>query len=348
MELFLLMLIPITWPFLAKYIWPHHISFAELGLNIALGVVIAFGGYLLSKNFEAYDSQVFNTYVVKKEKLKVSCEHSYTCNCRKVGKTTTCSTCYEHSHDFDWRVYSKNGYEFNIDRINRQGTQEPPRFTAVRLNDPVSYKDGYINYVKAAPDSLFNAAKDKFLLEKFQKELPEYPMAVYDYHYIDRVIPIGLTLEEKNVWNYEFQKMLSLLGETKKVNAVMVITASKDDNYALALRAKWVGAKINDVVVVIGAPEYPKISWVRVFSWSDAELFKVQLRDQLMGTTLDPRETTRIVGERINANYVIKNIKDFDYLENEVQPPMWLLIVLFFLTGAASIGLSLLFKETDI
>ena len=38
----------------------------------------------------------------------------------------------------------------------------------------------------------------------------------------------------------------------------------------------------NDVVVVMGTPSYPRIDWVQVLSWTDVELFKVQLRDELM------------------------------------------------------------------
>lgn len=347
MELLLLMLVPITWPFFAKYFWPHDISYSEMSLNIVLGILITFGGYLLSKNYEAFDQQVFNTYVVKKDQVKVSCEHSYVCNCRTINKTTTCSTCYEHAYDYDWRVFSQNGYEFNINRVDRRGTKEPPRFTAVKMNDPVSYTGMYVNYIKAVPESLFNAAKERAVIERFEKELPKYPLEIYDYHYIDRVLTSGLNLENGKEWNSEYQKMLSLLGSTKKVNSVLILTKNPDENYANAVRASWLGGKINDVVVVIGAPEYPKIAWVKVFSWSDSELFKVQLRDDLLKTTLDPKETTRIIGSKINQMYVIKNIKDFDYLETEVEPPLWLLILLFFLTASASVGLSILFTRTQ-
>lgn len=352
----LLLVFPLLWPFVAKAIWKHEITAAELAGNIAIGVVVVLIGWFGGRHLQTLDHEVLNGQVTGKTRQEVSCEHSYSCNCRQVcsgtGNSRTCSevcsTCHEHSYDVDWLLRTNVG-DIEIDRVDRRGTTQPLRFERAAVGDPVAKMHGYTNYVKAAPESLFNTAVEKAALARFSALVPAYPNRVYDYHYVDRVLAQGVNVPDLQAWNTDIAQRLRTLGPAKQVNLVVVFTSQKDPQYATALRAAWLGGKKNDVVVVFGAPAYPAIEWVRVVSWTDKELFKVQLRDALLSLkTADRTSVLQVVTEHVERLYVRKPMQDFEYLVHDIEPPLWLLLLLVLLSVAASVGASRYFANNRL
>src|SRR5690348_3424388 len=106
------------------------IDWQEFLMMLAAQAIVAGLSCLAISYQNTTDYQVINGEVTGKEQNRVSCEHSYECNCRqesyecgdsKNSRTCyrrVCDTCYEHSHDYDWDVYSNIG-TFTIDRIDR-------------------------------------------------------------------------------------------------------------------------------------------------------------------------------------------------------------------------------------
>ena len=347
-----LLLFPVVWPFVAKRIWGREITWAEMGLNIGIVVVVVSVVWQSGRYGKMSDTEIWNGQVTSKQQTWVSCSHSYSCNCRQSCSgsgssqscTETCDTCYEHSNDWDWDVASTAG-NFTIDRIDRRGSREPPRWSKVTVGEPVAREHTFINYIKAAPDSLFHVAGN---LSENTLPLPTYP-SVYDYQYANRVIPLGLSLPEASGWNTQLALALRKLGPTKQVNAIIIAVKTPDQNYAQSLEAHWLGGKKNDVVVVLGIPEYPKISWVYVMSWTKQELFKVELRDALL--TLGHVDNTPVVATieaGISKNFVRRHMAEFEYLKDEIDPPTWVMVIAFLLATAGSIGLSLFFRNFDL
>ncbi|KWA84280.1 hypothetical protein WL29_23270 [Burkholderia ubonensis] len=352
----LLLLVPLVWPFVAKAIWKHEITLGELATNLAIGVLVVLAGYYGSRYAQAYDVEIHNGRLISKNSETVSCEHSYTCNCRQVctgsGKdqscSTTCDTCYEHSYDVDWKLKTEVG-DIKVPRVDRQGTLEPPRFSRAQPGDPVSVEKAYQNYIKAAPDSLFNKATEDSLKAQFAGLLPAYPDDVYDLHYVNRVIVQGVPVPDLAQWNSDLQQLLATLGPKKQVNAVVVLTNLANPNFAEALRATWLGGKKNDVVVVLGVTQYPEVAWARVFSWTDRELFKVELRDELQNLhTLDRVKVLAAIRTHIERDFVRKSMKDFAYLQNEIEPPLWMVVLLAIVGLAVSVGVSMYFARNNV
>lgn len=351
--LLLLLIFPIIWPLVAKFIFKCEFTPLEIATNIAVGCLIVFVGWHVSRYAQTLDYEVWNGQVVSKDREQVSCSHSYSCNCRQScsgsGKdrscSTTCDTCYEHSHDYDWNVRTTIG-DLKIDRIDSQGVHQPQRWTAVAQGQPVAQTHSYTNYVKAVPESLFNKTD---LANASAAALPPYPLSVYDYHYLDRVIPVGVVVPDIAQWNTDLAYTLRDLGPSKQANVVIVITKSPDMKYTNALSAAWLGGKKNDVIVVIGAPEYPKIAWVDVISWTDKQLFKVQLRDDIMALSeVDRVKVMSTIHENIMKGFTRKHMADFEYLKDSLEPSagwMWFLGILSVLTSA---GLSILFSRIDL
>jgi hypothetical protein len=316
-------LLIIVW-MIAMKIFPHTVTWKEglisLGVQMVIVSAITFG----SMYGQGSDTQILNGEVTKKVREEVSCSHSYDCNCYNScsgsGSSRTCTricqTCYEHSYDVDWDVYSNIG-GLTIDRVDRQGLKEPRRWADVKIGDPFSREVGYYNYIKASPFSIFNKSE----LDKITA-VPPY-LAVYDYYKINRVINFGSPYKPTNELNDLLNNTLKVLGPEKKVNVVVVLH-NKGNLFSEVLRTKQLGGKINDVTVVIDVDKDGVFNHVAVFSWSKNDLVNVSLRDALLDIgKWDAVAMNGVIGYNINRYYERRNIEEFRYLDDEVEVPTW-------------------------
>lgn len=353
--LMLLLVFPLVWPWIAKRIWHRTITWPEMGLHIVIAAGLTAGVWFSGLAVKTMDMEILNGEVTGKHRQKVSCEHSYQCNCRPVfdtdseGNTRTsieCDTCYEHGHDVDWNIYSNIG-NFTIDRIDRQGVQEPPRWTLVQKGQPVAKQHMFVNYIRAVPESLFH--RDSSIKERFAELIPPYPDNVYDYWHVDRVIGVGVKIPELREWNRELEEVLRELGPKKQANVVVVFVNTTNTMYAHALEEAWLGGKKNDIVIVFGTTTYPKIDWVYVMSWTDDQLFKVKLRDELWHLGIvDRGKTLESIKRNTLSSFMRKPMADFEYLKDEIEPPLWVLILAALCAVGGSIALTIFFHRNEI
>jgi hypothetical protein len=337
------------------FIFLKGISLKEAGVVVLAQVIIAGSAAGIVSCANTHDVEVWNGKVTSKAPIHVSCSHSYQCNCitsencdskGNCTSTTTCQTCYEHSYDVDWDVHDSTGEVFSIDRIDRQGLNEPPRFRAVQMGEPTSSTHSYDNYVKASPDSLF---RHQGLEEKYAASLPENPQNVYDYYRLDRVVTVGLTLPDAAEWNAELADMNGDLGRRKQANAIVVIAKNVPDDWYYALEEKWVGGKKNDVVLVISVDEDMHVQWAKVMCWTTSELFKVKLIDDVMGDgTLMRGLVLGQLRSNIDANFVRKPMASFEYLKSRIVPSTleWIITVIGSLLVAG--GLIFVMQTNDV
>jgi hypothetical protein len=347
--LLLLLIVPVCWPVVSRYLFGNEITPQEVLIQMGATCVFVAGAWFAGQYGALHDIEIWNGSVTNKDQVYVSCEHSYQCNCITTCSgdpsvcTTICQTCYDHSNDWDWRVYTTVG-ELNIARIDRRGSDTPPRWSAVQLGEPASLPHDYVNYIKAVPDSLFG----KRNLDLTRYTIPSYPQ-VYDYYRYNRVLNGG-AVDGTFVsdLNTKLNAELKTLGGAKEVNIIVVFTKS-DPSYAYALESSWIGGKKNDVIVVVGAPSPPEIEWVDVITLglnSGNELLGITLSDTLTGMTLDNADEfgyniVSAVGEHFDR----KAMKDFEYLKDDIEPPTWLLILIIVISLLLSGGLTIYFKN---
>lgn len=342
---------PIFGTLIAKLIWKHEYDWAEISVTVGVSVLILtillFAGMYTSMA----DTQVINGQVTSKEKNRVHCSHSYSCNCRtscrSTGKSTSCSThcdtCYEHPYDYDWDVHTTVG-TITIDRVDRQGTREPPRWSSVQKGEPASKSVWYTNYIKGAPESLFNKA----LLMQKKYPIPAYPSAIHDYYRINRVVEVGVRVKDRATLNENLNLMLRQLGPAKEVNVVPVFT-SYDENFARALEAAWLGGKKNDIVVVTGIDKDQTIKWVYVFSWSKSSIINYEIKNRLKTLDkLDVNVYSDIIGEHIKTSFVRRPMSDFEYLKDEIDPPTWVVVLAAMLGLFGSLGMGFYFSKPGV
>lgn len=322
-------IVPIVWAILARFVFKNSICWKESGIIAGVGVLLLSIGYAIMMMSATDDVEILNGQVTGKEKVRVSCSHSYTCNCvtsctgsgANQSCSTICQTCYEHSHDFDWRVATTVG-KLEINRVDRQGTEEPPRWTAVQIGEPAAVENSYTNYLKAAPNSLFD-------MKLAESEIGKYNLppvnGVYDYYRYDPVIDLSGKVTNVKQWNAHLRHEMRRLGPLKQVNVVVVfVPASVGIEYASTLERARLGGKKNEVTIVIGVEE-TKIEWVQSFTFGRSSgngAVNVNLREDLiaLGTTSNPAAGVAAISSDVRSYFVRREMKDYEYLKNEIRP----------------------------
>lgn len=315
--------IAIIW-LIAVKLFPHTVTWKEGALMLGIQSILMVCVYYGSLYGKGHDVQILNGQVTNKYSERVSCEHSYKCRCYQScsgsGKnrscTEVCSTCYDHSYDMDWIVKSDIG-STEISRVNRQGTKEPPRWTAVYVGEPFSKESSYYNYIKASPFSIFNRND-----VENKVEVPVYP-SVKDYYKIERVIDFNSEYVHDGKFNAILNEKMKTLGPTKKVNLVVVLH-SLDKGFEEAYKNKSLGGKINDVTVLLKVDKEGNINSVNVYSWSKDDILNIKIRDSILDVgKFDDQKVADAITDNIATSYEGKDIKEFKYLDSEVELPDW-------------------------
>lgn len=343
-SLMLLLLVPIAVVVVAK-IWFHaEINWQELAIGFVVNILLIIAIHQLSIKYVMHDVEIWNGQVTGKARVEVSCDHSYSCACTTESDgSESCSVCYEHPNDYDWMVYSTAG-EIEVNRVDRQGEDQPPRWTKFQKEQPISIPHSFDNYVKAVPESVINAGP---MTEEEQAGYPAYPQ-VYDLQYVNRVI----AMPDQKWWNDTLAETLKTLGPMKQVNVVIVLVRTPQPlSYADQLTRAWLNGKKNDVIIVIGTQgDTTKIEWTRVIGWSKLPLFNIQLADAItqIGELNNKQQIHDAIVTQIKTNFVRTPMSDYDYLTSEIAPPTWALILGFFLSIIVSVCCSWYFYHNDV
>ena len=348
--LFLLLAVPLI---LAAAVWAWRREYRDswqiaVGVGV-VGVVIMIGGFYGSRAAATDDIEIWNGQVVSKAREHGSYQRAYECNCTtevrnskgEVTSPRTCQTCYEDHYTVKWSCNTTVG-DYTIESLDETSrrvysTPDPRRYTTIQKGDPVAKRSHYTNYVQAVPDSLFSTVYG--MKEKFEKAglLPNYPDNVYDFYRINRFITPGWAPADAAQWNERISMALREIGPRKQVNLIIVVAKTDDPNYEYALREKWEGANKNDVVVLIGSTAYPKIDFVRVISWTKVELFKIELQDDILAKGTIDQSIVDMAIAQINKNFDRRRMREFSYLENMIEPPVWVIYTILGLNAALAL-----------
>jgi len=335
----------------------RRIAFKEFLIQIGVQTFLIFLFSLFIGWQNTHDVEVWNGRITAKKTFHVSCEHSYQCNCyttcsggRNGSCTTHCSTCYEHWYDVDWEAYTSNGETIDIDRIDRQGIYEPPRWTAIQIGEPTALPHSFTNYVKAAPNSLFRKTG---LVEQYRDQIPRYPGNVYDYYHVNRFVAVNLKLPEqfKREFNQKLEDLNATLGRAKQVNIIVVMVTGMPEDYYYALEQSWIGGKKNDFIIVMNVNDIYKPTWVKAMAWSSNKMAEVVVADKLMqldvskGFSID--SVLDIAKDGIGKNFVRQPMNDYQYLSKEITPTLGQWIFFIIVGLIVSIGLGIFFLQND-
>lgn len=350
MQSFSLLLVPLLIALGAFLLGKKKVTHREFLIQVAISVVLAFGSVAICKNAGMSDINIHNGQIVAKKRQKVHCRHSYECNCNTVCSGSgshrscnrVCQTCYEHPYDVDWRVYTNINESFLIDTIDRQGLKEPPRWTQVKIGEPYSSVHSYHNYIKASPETLFrNDYKDN------KYPLPNYPSNIYDYHRLNRFITQGIKLRHIGLLNKKLSKINSIIGPKKEANFIIVLTKDMPEDYFYYLKSNWIGAKKNDIVLVMST-DGKSIQWADVMAWTQTQDVQVQLKDLFLGKPITSINALLDKSQQVIIEfYNRKPMEDFKYLTNSFHLSLTQWIVCFIINLLISIGITVYCWKND-
>lgn len=353
-----LCLIPILLAVAARFLLPNTITWRESAIKAGAACAVLALGYGLAAMSMTRDTEILNGAVTSKERNKVSCDHSYRCNCYTSCTTSSngsqsctehCSTCYEHSYDVDWDVLTTLG-TINIDRVDRQGLDEPERWTIVKVGDPVSRNNSYTNYLKAAPHSLFNTALAEAETKSYAGLIPDYP-EVYDYYHVTHALDVNAGVRNIKDWDHQLDLTLRDLGPGKQVNVLAVFVKGQSRSYKNVLERAWLGGKKNDVIVVFGV-NGETIEWVDAFTFGKTDgnhMLAVQLRDRLQAlkSTADASAGVAIIRSAVITHFNRVTMEKYKYLAEDAGPSATVIMVIVFVMLLAFGSLLYYFHVTD-
>jgi len=303
---------------------------------------------------DTHDTEILNSRISGKKKVYVSCSHSYRCNCRTVtsgsGKnkttSTVCDTCYEHSNDWDWDVYTGIGNTITINRVDRRGSNEPPRWTNVKINEPASVTHGYKNYIKASPGSLFRRTGQ---IDDEKQVFPVYPGDIFDYYRLNRLVLVdGAKVSDPYYWNADISELNAKIGAKKQANVIVVLTQNQTPDYFYKLEQHWIGGKKNDVILVANLGSDRKPTWVNVMTWENNEIFKIKVRDELLEKSSFERwDVIDVLERNIIKYHDRKPMASFEYLMATITPSTTEWIVSILIGVFISVGMSIFFHKNE-
>lgn len=356
-------LIPvIAWIAFAKFWLKHHFSVKELAAQAVLSVFAIGLLFMTSDLVQTGSTKLVNGEVTAMRPVKKSCpvgwvsfpdDHCTNYYTRMVKSGEVCSTdskgnrsctdtyTTEYWHVYPWErryfVDSDIPETFEIDRVDAQGVNTPPRFAQVMKGDPVTVERFYRNYIRAAADTLFRN-------EKVEPLKITYPR-VFDYYRVDRVIYDGVQADTavRTEWN---RTISDLNRDVRKTGAnVILVLTSQPEAYAERLAFTWRGHNINDVVVTLGVDaDGQRVSWADVRSWSGESLVNVRIKDAITGLgRVSPAEINEAIKAAVSESYKLRDMKEFEYLKHDIPTPAITLIIAFLLVFVATPGLTYIF-----
>lgn len=357
-----LLAIPLITPLVAKRIWHTSINWTEMVISMVLVSAIVAGVWQAGVFSMTSDVEIWNGKITDKQMNDGHYVRSYECNCTtscsgsgsNQSCTTSCDTCYEDHYTRSYDGYSTVGnWTFDsIDttwRMTRDAFPPPASYTNCVVGEPASRPHAYTNYVQAVPESLFH---DDSTITTYADKVPAQPN-VYGFYKFNRVIQVGTNYAHATELNMILNNALRSLGPLKQANIIVILTNIDDPNYRYAVERKWLGGEKNDITLFVGL-EGTTIKWVDVMTWAlnkGNEMFHVKLRDAVkaLGTIDDVNALSNVVVTTTKNLYDRPHMKDFEYLEEDIQPADWVIILAVILALGGSIGMTILFhyKEVD-
>jgi len=277
--------------------------------------------------------------------------------CSGEGKDKRChavqdyKTQYNYIYPWERKYWLDSNVKetFYIPRVDAQGRYEPPRYTSAYVGEPVAAQKSYTNWIRGASNSVFH--EDGKAEEKYLNILPKYPIEVYDYYRVDRVIAVG-NVSVPNYVNGLLSNLLKDLGPNKQMNVILVLVDTKvaSEDFPYAVRRFWQGFKKNDAVVFMGVND-GKLAWAESMSWSKQSIYDITIRDSLsegIGQPINFPNVINKISETAKAHYERREMKEFEFLKSQIPVPTWLTVMALVLSVGGSIGLVFVFHHIDL
>lgn len=240
------------------------------------------------------------------------------------------------SDDGTIRVYkTPDGKKFTDDFVN--STKELEEYYPVGAATASVHT--FVNKVQAS----YSLFKNKDINLEDYPDLPDYPSKMNSYYSVDRLIG---NFKDKAIKSRYLDEINSNLNDTKnpnnkekvksykQVNLMLVNFGDKSEDYGYALQDHWENGAKNDVIVTFGTDKKGKPTWCYVFSWSDVEILKTDIREVIMSTEdINKEFNTALnkISDLIEEKYKRREFAEFEYIQIEPSNFCKVLLVIVFI-----------------
>jgi len=328
-------------------------------LSMVASLVIGGLSFLVFVMSTPHSIEIWNGLVTDKQQVRVRCSHSYQCNCVNVcsgaGDTRTCTrvcqTCYRHTHDYDWRVFTNLGrnHYTNIPRVDSQGRRTPPRWDKVIVGEPFSRENRYPDYLKASNSSIFYSRNRK-PNEEYDKLIPEYPR-VYDIYRSNHIFEASANRRFSNSdlrnMNEQLKARLGNWGPRHQINMILVFT-DQSREFMTYMVNEWEGGRKNDAILFINLSDDNTVNWVDIHSWTKNEFFNSIIRAEILALDkFDIESLWNILNAKVKHFERIE-MEEFRYLLKERKYHWWQILLILVLQLGGNVAIATLISRNKL
>lgn len=268
------------------------------------------------------------------------------------------------------RTIEKPGYWEHHKATNYIKTTDSGTKSIYKVPDGRILNDNFVNtteelekyYPIGSPTASIHTYKDKvrgsYSLFKSNdidlKEYPDlfkYPDKENEYLSVNRLLG---EFNNKEEYSRHLDSINSKLNDTnnpnnkdnvksyKQVNLIIVNFGDKGEEYGYALQDYWRNGAKNDIVVTFGTDKKGKPIWSYVFSWSEVELLKTNIRERILEVediNKEFKDTLEDISDIIESKFERKEFSDFNYIEVKLSVFAKLMLIIVFI-----VAICILFK----
>ena len=367
MVIYLALAIPIITAIVLLIWFKHRTTIWEFGIPFGVSLIFIIIFKLVIETSLTSDTEYWGGWVVKtqyyedwNEYIHKICTETYACGTDSKGHTRYCTRTYDCSyvdyHPPYWRIIESNGFKLRINKehyaylkqkfgtkeifidLHRDYYTDDGDLYEVHWGNteetlvPVTTAHTYENRVQASM-STFNY----YEVDPKKDKLFEYPRSNGLYYMPAILGPGGPT---KKAAERKLQLLNAKLGRAKQVRVMVLIFVDKPRDVGHDQENYWVGGNKNEFIITIGVDKEYNIQWCHPFSWTKAELLKVETR-----SFVEEQEKLDLVAladwlyPKIKADFIRLPFANFSYLT--VEPPLWAILVTFIVTLLVNVGVSL-------
>jgi hypothetical protein len=290
---------------------------------------------------------------------EVPCIHRNPCTCNNKNGSCTSFHGYQHAYDVDdhpphWEIYDSNGIEVSVSRdrfemlARRFGNRvfhdmhrdyhsvDGDMYRATWGGDqltliPVTTAHSYENRV-AVSDSVFNYPE----VNPKDFGLYEYP-PIQNFYECNSILGVGD--QTQGVALTKLNRFNATMGAKKQVRMLIVIFKNQPLQAGFDQESYWKGGNKNEFIVTIGVNNEFNVEWCHVFSWTEVESLKVNVREFVASQDkLNLEKVVDYMVPQVEEHFIRKPFADFDYLT--IEPPGWAIFLVFLFVGGINGGLS--------
>jgi hypothetical protein len=128
------------------------------------------------------------------------------------------------------------------------------------------------------------------------------------------------------------------LGVDKQIRMWVLVFNDAPLQAGIDQESYWQGGNKNELVVCIGTNDKKEVKWCYVFSWTEVERLKIDVRQFIYSQPkLDLRKSVEFMADAAEKSFIRKEFIDFNYLT--VEPPAWAIITTYLITLLIAAGI---------